>query len=86
MEILIVGKSGYGKSRVDDALRNFIFKKDKDCTITTDDPDRETKILGKGKNIYNLHVSQIVPETLDSYDVIVEIRSKALSTLLDLLE
>ena len=49
MNILIVGEHGTGKSNMVDLLRNMIYKLDKDCTITTNDPDKTLKSIGSGK-------------------------------------
>lgn len=62
MDILVVGPSGSGKSKLGDLIRNTIFKIDKDSKIVTNDPDRGKEPFGEGKNIYNLEVKQ---ESLD---------------------
>lgn len=58
MNILIIGESGVGKSNLGDILKGLIFKHDKDCTITVDDPDRELKTLGHGPRLHTIHVSR----------------------------
>ena len=85
MEILIVGKSGYGKSNMGDLVRNTIFKMDEDAVITSHDPDRSVKVLGHGQNIYNVKVKQLgpednlaslTPEEASSADVIISVTNE----------
>ena len=59
MNILIVGKSGVGKSNLGDIVKNTIFKLDADATINSDDPDRAVKSLGKGNNKYSISIKQL---------------------------
>ena len=59
MDILIAGPSGSGKSKLGDFIKSTIFSLDKESRITTDDPDREVKSFGEGKNTYNIEVRQI---------------------------
>lgn len=67
MNILVIGKSGFGKSNLGDIVRNTIFKLDSNSTIHSSDPDRSIKSLGQGSNIYNISVRQLKDEeTLDS--------------------
>lgn len=82
MNILIVGKSGYGKSKLGDLIKTQIFKADPDATINVDDPDREVKTLGSGKNIYNVlvriwseSIKEIPEEELVNQDIVVLINS-----------
>ena len=56
MNILIVGEHGTGKSNMVDLLRNMIYKLDKDCTITTNDPDKTLKSIGSGNRQHNVMV------------------------------
>jgi ribose 1,5-bisphosphokinase PhnN len=58
MNILIVGPSGSGKSKLGDFIRNTIFKLDSNSKIITKDLDREGKPFGEGHNIYNIEVEQ----------------------------
>lgn len=62
MDILIVSKSGFGKSNMGDIIRNTIFKLDSDSTVNSGDPDRSMKYLGHGSNVYNITVRQLRPE------------------------
>jgi len=79
MDILIVGPSSSGKSKLGDFIKNTIFKLDKDAKILTTDPDRSKEPFGEGKNPYNVEVRQIdaisiaYPITLDDLkkDVII---------------
>lgn len=76
MKILIVGKSGMGKSNLGDIIRNAIFRADSEACITTDDPDRETKTLGQGPNDYSLEVRQQASnQALEEADVVVYINT-----------
>jgi CO dehydrogenase nickel-insertion accessory protein CooC1 len=88
MNILIVGKSGVGKSNLGDIIRNTIFKLDNNAIIHTDDPDRSVKTFGTGSNEYNIHVRKIGEEgftkgAIEEYsfekdgepDVVIEITS-----------
>jgi GTPase SAR1 family protein len=84
MDILIMGKSGFGKSNLADRIQNAIFKADKDASITTNDPDRETKVFGHGKNSYGIHITKEYPlEGLDKFDVVVDIRSPKFKEIFD---
>jgi CO dehydrogenase nickel-insertion accessory protein CooC1 len=78
MNILIVGKSGVGKSNFADILKNFIFKVDSNAEVIVDDPDREAKILGHGSNTHEIKV-QKVEDNADvnscEYDIVVNIQS-----------
>lgn len=80
MNLLIVGVSGSGKSKLGDLIRNTIFRLDDDARITTRDPDRENKSFGDGKNVYNISVRQVPEdqkstpvseEDLESSDVVI---------------
>lgn len=62
MDILIVGASGSGKSKLGDLVRTTIFKLDEDSKIVTSDPDRENKSFGDGKNTYNIKIHQVGSE------------------------
>jgi len=66
MDILIVGPSGSGKSKLGDLVRNTIFKLDKEAKILTRDPDRGAEPFGEGKNTYNVEVRQIPLEELNT--------------------
>ena len=87
MNILIAGKSGYGKSNLGDIIRNVIFKIDGNSTLNSNDPDRSIKSLGHGSNIYNVTIRQLdSKESLDSLtkeelenDVVIYIGSKKFS-------
>ena len=74
MNILIVGEHGTGKSNMVDLLRNMIYKLDKDCTITTNDPDRSVKVIGSGHKQHQVDVlnqeadNVLIPK---GYDVVV---------------
>jgi hypothetical protein len=59
MNILIVGKSGVGKSNLGDIVKNTIFKLDSNAKIESDDPDRAVKSFGKGNNVYNIRVKKL---------------------------
>ena len=77
MYILILGKSGTGKSNLSDALRNAIFKVDDDCTILTDDEDRQVKKFGSGSNEYTINVARnLEKEVEEKADVIIELRTE----------
>lgn len=67
MNILIMGASGSGKSKVGDLIRNTVFKMDPNSKIATTDPDRENKIMGEGKNDYNIVIKKVPSEELISY-------------------
>jgi ABC-type glutathione transport system ATPase component len=58
MNILIIGKSGSGKSRMCGLIMNFITMHDEDCRIITNDQDRKKKECGNGKNEYKIDVFQ----------------------------
>lgn len=76
MEILIAGELGTGKSNLGDMIKNYIFKVDKNSTIVTDDPSRQIKLLGSGKNIYNIRVSKsFTKDVLNNADIIININS-----------
>jgi CO dehydrogenase nickel-insertion accessory protein CooC1 len=78
MNILIVGKSGYGKSNLSDLIRNAIFKADENCKITVDDHDRDSKVFGGGENEYTINVRrEMKQEDYENADIVVEINSKA---------
>jgi nitrogenase subunit NifH len=62
VNILVVGKSGVGKSNLADVIKHAIFKVDKDCIIHTDDPDRASMHLGSGNNQYSIMIRK--PENL----------------------
>lgn len=64
INIVVVGASGTGKSKVGDLLRNTIFKLDGNSKIVTSDPDRENKTFGEGENTYNIAIKKILPEEL----------------------
>jgi len=66
MDILIVGPSGSGKSKLGDLVKNTIFKLDSNCKIVTQDPDRENKTFGEGVNTYSIKVKQVPLEELIS--------------------
>ena len=85
MEILIVGKSGMGKSNLADILKAEIFKRDRNCTISTNDLDREHKTLGHGNSPYNITVSRELPTELSKFDITIQIHTPALKSKLDLL-
>lgn len=59
MNIVIIGKSGVGKSNLSDLVRNTIFKMDNNAKIESDDPDRAVKTFGSGSNVYNVSVVKI---------------------------
>jgi len=61
MDILIVGPSGSGKSKLGDLIKNTVFKLDREAHVHTDDQDREVKDFGGGKNLYNIKVRQVHP-------------------------
>jgi CO dehydrogenase nickel-insertion accessory protein CooC1 len=76
MEILIVGKSGNGKSNLADLIKNAIFKADAESCININDPDRENKSLGQGKNEYNINVRrEASQEDKNKADISVEINN-----------
>jgi ABC-type cobalamin/Fe3+-siderophores transport system ATPase subunit len=76
MNIIIIGKTGVGKSNLADILKNVIFKMDSDSEVMVDDPDRESKQLGSGKNIHTIKVvrENEVPENLTVYDMVINIK------------
>lgn len=85
MNILLVGKSGLGKSNLGDIVRNTVFKLDSNSTINSDDPDRSMKSLGSGSNIYNISVRQLgsneslenlTKEELHDKDIVIYLGSK----------
>ncbi len=77
MNILIIGKSGCGKSNLSDIIRNGIFKADSNSAIHVNDPDRTVKDLGEGKNVYNIAVRrEMQKEDVDDADIVVEIKTK----------
>lgn len=87
VNILIVGKSGYGKSNLGDIIRNAIFKIDGNSAISSNDPDRSVKLLGHGSNAYKVDVRQLdseeslgslTKEELDN-DIVVYIGNKQFS-------
>lgn len=79
MNILIIGKSGTGKSNLGDIIKTAIFKVDKDAKIETNDPGRSIKVFGSGNTLYQINMKQydntlpylIVQEDVNNYDVIV---------------
>jgi dephospho-CoA kinase len=78
MEILIVGKSGAGKSNFADILKNLIFKMDKDSEIIIDDPDRDVKKLGNGSTVHKIKVRRPEESTGDDVsdcDILIQIKS-----------
>jgi len=86
MNILIVGKSGLGKSNLGDIVKNTIFKMDGNATINTNDPDRAVKAFGTGSNVYNINIKQLAEgvsikdlakEAIEEYDIIIDINNKA---------
>jgi CO dehydrogenase nickel-insertion accessory protein CooC1 len=78
MNILIIGKSGYGKSNLTDVVKNAIFKADEDAVIHIDDPDRNDKALGGGSYEYNIGVRrEVKQDEVDKADIVVEIKTKA---------
>lgn len=79
MDILILGKSGVGKSNFADMLKNVIFKMDKDAEVLVDDPDRESKQLGSGKNIHKIKVRRIEnrdENDMNSCDILIQIKNE----------
>ena len=86
MNILIVGKSGVGKSNLGDIIRNTIFKLDSDALIKTDDPDRSVKTFGTGSNEYGISIeradeweslrSAVTEEVTSKEDIIIVINNE----------
>jgi ribose 1,5-bisphosphokinase PhnN len=70
MDILIIGPSGSGKSKLGDLVRNTIFKLDKEAKILTKDPDRGVEPFGEGKNTYNIEIEQASREHLSAVNVV----------------
>lgn len=82
MNILLVGKSGLGKSNLGDIVRNSIFKADSNACISTDDPDRTVKTLGQGTNSYLLKVRrEALPEDLEQADIVVTVNTSKFKEL-----
>ncbi len=78
MKILIIGKSGMGKSNFADIIKNFIFKNDGDCEIIVDDTDRETKQVGQGKDIHTVKVRRpdmCLDRDVNECDILVQIKN-----------
>lgn len=59
MNILIIGKTGTGKSNLVDIIRSTIFRVDPDAKIETNDPGRSIKVFGKGGKQYNVNTKQV---------------------------
>ena len=77
MYILVAGTSGVGKSVMGDFIRNSIFKADNDCTIYSDDEDRQVKTFGRGQNKYTINVMRTLEkEDLEKADIVIEIKNK----------
>jgi dephospho-CoA kinase len=76
MNILIIGKSGVGKSNLADLLKNLIFKMDKQSNITINDPDREVKQFGSGISCHTITVVRDKVEANEfEYDIEIEIKT-----------
>jgi CO dehydrogenase nickel-insertion accessory protein CooC1 len=78
MKILILGKSGVGKSNFADILKNYIFETDKNSVILIDDPDRANKKLGSGNDEHKIKVKKLEDgnENIAEYDIVVNIQSE----------
>jgi len=75
MKIIIIGKSGVGKSNLSDLLRNLIFKLDKDSKIMVDDHDRQIKEFGSGQDNHTIRVARD-DSNINITDYDIEIRIK----------
>ena len=79
MNILVVGKSGVGKSLMGDLIKNTIFRLDSDSTVNIDDPDRDVKVFGRGSNIYSLKIKRDKEGQEEIADITVIINGSAFS-------
>lgn len=70
MDILIIGPSGSGKSKLGDLIKSTIFRLDKNSKIVTNDPDRSKEPFGEGENTYNIEVEQASREHLSAVNVV----------------
>lgn len=68
MNILIVGPTNSGKSRLGDLIRNTIFRLDKEAKIVVHDSDRSKEPFGNGSNVYDIEVFQRPVTEIKGFD------------------
>lgn len=78
INILIIGKSGVGKSLLAQKIKNYIFKSDPNSKISIVDVFPYTT-TGNGTNEYIITINkEVKQESLDSADVVIEVKTDKL--------